>query len=339
MASDSEPVGGDRGAMASESEPVGSGQAVVELQEVSRHFGEATAVEGLSYTVDRGSVLGLLGHNGAGKTTTLRLINGVLTATTGRLRVFGLDPVTHGSQVRRHTGVLLSDPPVDRRLTGRENLHFTARLYSLDRAAALARIDELAVSFHLDDRLDEQVEHYSDGMRQRLALARELLPDPSLLLLDEPTASLDPMAAYGVRQLVRDLARSRTRTVILATHDLIEATELCDHVVVLERGRLVADATPAKLAERVAARALRLLVSDPDSARVAGLAAELGYTVEPLGTGRLIVHGVDYDDVPALVRTLAEAGVSLYGVDIDRPTLTDVYLALHRGDHDVADAV
>jgi ABC-type multidrug transport system ATPase subunit len=339
MASGSELVGGDQGAMASGSELVGGEEAVVELQGVSRRFGEATAVEGLSYTVERGSVLGLLGHNGAGKTTTLRLINGVLTATTGRLRVFGLDPVANGPQVRRHTGVLLSDPPVDRRLTGRENLRFTAHLYGLDRDAAMERIDELAVSFHLDDRLDEHVGHYSDGMRQRLALARELLPDPSLLLLDEPTASLDPMAAYGVRQLVRDLARSRTRTVILATHDLIEATELCDQMVVLERGRLVADATPAELVERVAARALRLLVSDHDSARVARLTADMGYTVEPLGTGRLVVHGVDYDDVPALVRTLAAAEVSLYGVDIDRPTLTDVYLALHRADQDVADAV
>jgi ABC-type multidrug transport system ATPase subunit len=329
-------VGRDPPVNASDSEPGdGDAAAVVELDGVSLRIGEATAVEDLSCSVERASVVGLLGHHGAGKTTTLRLITGVLTATAGRLRVFGLDPVTQGPQVRRHTGVLLSDPPVDRRLTGRENLLFTARLYAIDRSAALERIDELAVSFHLDDRLDELVGHYSDGMRQRLALARVLLPNPSLLLLDEPTASLDPMAAHGVRQLVRDLAESDSRTVILATHDLIEASELCDQVIVLERGRLVSQGTPTELVERVAARALRLLVADLDRARVSVLAAGLGYTVEPLDAGVLCVHGVDYDDVPHLVRTLADAGVALYGVDIDRPTLTDLYLALHRAEEGI----
>jgi ABC-2 type transport system ATP-binding protein len=325
---------------ATDSEP-GDGDLApaVELEGVSRRFGEATAVADLSCTVRRGSVLGLLGHNGAGKTTTLRLITGVLQATAGHVRVFGLDPVVQGPQVRRDTGVLLSDPAVDRRLTGRENLHFAARLHALDHDTATARVDELAVSFHLDDRLDEPVEHYSDGMRQRLALARVLLPNPSLLLLDEPTTSLDPMAAHGVRQLVRDLAQSHARTVILATHDLTEAAELCDQVAVLERGRLVAYGTPSDLADRVAARGLQLVISEIDHVRICGIAERLGYTVEPLETGRVCVHGVDYDDVPVFVRTLAEAGVALYGVDVDQPTLTDLYLALHRGDRETSDAM
>ena len=302
----------------------------VELEGVSRVFGDVIAVEALSWTVERGTVLGVLGHTGSGKSTALRLINGVLTATTGRLRVFGMDPVTHGPQVRRHTGVLLSDPPVDHRLTGRENLYFTARLHALDRDSAIERIDELAVSFHLDDRLDELVGRYSVGMRQRLALARVLLPDPSLLLLDEPTASLDPMAAHGVRQLVRDIAGSRTRTVILATQDLIEAAELCDRVAVLQRGQMVALGTPAEIAGRVAARALDLVISDSHRALVSDISARQGYTVEPLDTGRVCVHGVAYDDIPAFVRSLVNGGVALYAVDVEQPTLTDFYLALHR---------
>lgn len=303
---------------------------VVELEGVSRAFGEATAVDDLSCTVRRGGVLGLLGHNGAGKTTTLRLISGVLAASAGRVRVFDLDPVTHGPQVRRHTGTLLPDPPVDRRLTGRENLQFTARLYALDSGAGADRIEELAVSFHLDDRLDEPVERYSIGMRQRLALARVLLPDPSLLLLDEPTASLDAMAAHGVRQLVRDIADSRARTVVLATHDLLEAVELCDRVMVLQRGRMVTLGTPQELADRLGTRALRLTTADVDQPSVFEVAAGLGYTVEPLEAGRLAVHGVGYDAVPSLVRALVAADVALYGVNIDPPTLTDFYLALDR---------
>lgn len=312
--------------------------SAVELADVTRTFGELTAVDEMSWSLQRGQVLGLLGHNGAGKSTTLRLINGVLTATSGAVRVFGLDPVTQGPQVRRHTGVLLSAPAVDRRLTGRENLRFIGRLYALDADEAAERIDELAISFHLDDRLDEPVERYSDGMRQRLALARVLVPNPSLLLLDEPTASLDPMAAHGVRQLVRDIADSRERTVVLATHDLIEAAELCDQVVVLQRGQVVASGPPAALAGRVSARALHLRISDTDRGLVSEVAVRLGYTVEPLGAGQLSVHGVAYSNVPALVAALVHAGVNVYGVGVDQPTLTDFYLALHREDPATSDA-
>lgn len=313
--------------------------SAVEFADVTRTFDELTAVEAMSWSLQRGQVLGLLGHNGAGKTTALRLINGVLTATSGAVRVFGLDPVTQGPQVRRHTGVLLSDPAVDRRLTGRENLRFTGRLYGLDAGEVAERIDELAISFHLDDRLDEPVERYSNGMRQRLALARVLLPDPSLLLLDEPTVSLDPMAAHGVRQLVRDIADSRERTVVLATHDLIEAAELCDQVVVLQRGKVVAFGPPDELAGRVSARALQLRISDDDRGAASDLAVRLGYTIEPVDVGQLSVHGVAYEAVPVLVRALVEADVRVYGIDIDQPTLTDFYLALHRERPETSGAV
>ena len=311
---------------------------VVELRSVTRTFGDVTAVSELTCSVPPGDVLGLLGHNGAGKTTTLRLISGVLSATSGTVRVFGLDPVEHGAQVRRRTGVMLASPAVDRRLTGRENLVFVARLYGLDADHATERIEELVVSFHLDDRLDDRVEDYSDGMRQRLALARMLLVDPTLLLLDEPTATLDPMAAHGVRQLIADLARSHARTIVISTHDLIEAAQVCDHVAVLQRGGLVALGTPAELAGRVAARGLRLEIADADRTRVSEVAADLTYTVEPLEDGAVLLHGVGYDHVPGLVRALVDAGVDVYGVAIDEPTLTDFYLALHHDATETTDA-
>ena len=311
---------------------------VVELRSVTRTFGDVTAVSELTCSVPPGDVLGLLGHNGAGKTTTLRLISGVLSATSGTVRVFGLDPVEHGAQVRRRTGVMLASPAVDRRLTGRENLAFVARLYGLDADHATQRIEELVVSFHLDDRLDDRVEDYSDGMRQRLALARMLLVDPSLLLLDEPTATLDPMAAHGVRQLIADLARSHARTIVISTHDLIEAAQVCDHVAVLQRGGLVALGTPAEVAGRVAARGLRLEIADADRTRVSKVAADLTYTVEPLEDGAVLLHGVGYDHVPGLVRALVDAGVDVYGVAIDEPTLTDFYLALHHDATETTDA-
>jgi ABC-2 type transport system ATP-binding protein len=249
-----------------------------------------------------------------------------------------MDPATDGAAVRRRTGVLLTHPALDRRLTGRENLVFTARLHGVDRDRASARIDELTTSFHLDDRLDDLVSDYSAGMARRLALARMLLPDPSLLLLDEPTATLDPMAAHGVRQLISDLARAHARTVIMSTHDLIEAAAICDRVAVLQRGALVALGSPSELAGRVAARGLQLRVDDSVHLRIGELAAEMSYTVEPIAEGSVRVHGVAYEDVPALVRLLVEDGIDIYGVAIDQPTLTDFYLALHGEDADVSAA-
>jgi ABC-2 type transport system ATP-binding protein len=301
----------------------------VDLAGVTRTFGEVTAVDDVTWDAARGDVVGLLGHNGAGKTTTLRLISGVLAATAGDVRVFGMDPVAQGAEVRRQVGVLLARPAVDRRLTGRENLEFAARLYGLDKDRAAARIDDLVMAFHLDDRLDDRVDHYSEGMVQRLSLARVLVPDPSLLLLDEPTASLDPMAAHGVRQLIADLARSHSRTIIISTHDLIEAAQVCDRVAVLRRGALVALGTPAELAGRVAARGLRLDLSTEAQPVVAALAVEHGYTVEPLDDGAMRLHGVEYLQVPELVRALVAKEVDVYGVTVDQPTLTDFYLALH----------
>lgn len=311
--------------------------AIVDLDRVTKTFDEVTAVDGVTCTVDRGDVLGLLGHNGAGKTTTLRLISGVLTPTDGTVRAFGMDPVEHGDDVRRRTGVLLAKPSVDRRLTGRENLEFTARLYGLDRSSARDRLEDLVVSFHLDDRLDDLVEHYSEGMVQRLALARMLLPDPALLLLDEPTSSLDPMAAHGVRQLIADLAKAQERTIIISTHDLIEAGQVCDRVAVLQRGGLVALGSPGELAGSIAARGLRLVVSELDRTAVTHLAVERGYVVEPLSGGELRLHGVEYEQVPALVRALVDAELDVYGVTIDQPTLTDFYLALHVDEDEAAD--
>ncbi len=301
----------------------------VDLAGVSRRFGEVTAVDDVTWDAARGDVVGLLGHNGAGKTTTLRLISGVLAASAGAVRVFGMDPVARGDEVRRRLGVLLARPPVDLRLTGRENLEFAARLYGLDRDHARSRIEDLVVAFHLDDRLDDRADHYSEGMVQRLALARVLVPDPSLLLLDEPTASLDPMAAHGVRQLIADLARSHSRTIVISTHDLIEAAQVCDRVAVLRRGALVALGTPHELAGQVAARGLRLDVAPEHRPVVASITVEHGYAMEPLDDDAVRVHGVEYLHVPELVRALVAAGVDVYGVAVDQPTLTDFYLALH----------
>ncbi|MEW6278960.1 MAG: ABC transporter ATP-binding protein [Candidatus Eremiobacterota bacterium] len=202
---------------------------------MSRTFPGRTALENLSFEVDEGEIFGFLGPNGAGKTTTLRILTGQLRPTSGSCRVLGLDPLRQGRELRRRVGVMFEDGGHYDRLSVRANLGFFARLYG----AGPDRVERLLREFALWDRRKDGVEKLSRGMRQRLALARALVGSPEVLFLDEPTAGLDPVAARGVRSLVRSFCRNGG-TVFLTTHYMEEASELCSRVAILDQGRLLA---------------------------------------------------------------------------------------------------
>jgi ABC-2 type transport system ATP-binding protein len=310
--------------------------AQLELRNVTRRFGEVTAVDALDLEVQRGEVVGLLGHNGAGKTTTVRLLAGLLAADAGQVRVAGLDPTVEGAEVRQRLGVLPSQPVVDTRLTARQNLRFAAELFGLRTADLDARIDATLTGFDLAGRGDERVAGFSTGMRQRLSLARVLLSDPDTLLLDEPTSALDPVAARQVRRRLASLAQQEHRTVVLCTHDLAEAEQLCDRVVVLEHGRVVLEGSPAELAAAHGVGGVLLEVA-PD--QVEAVRDRLGRTavageVEIDAAGRVRATGVPRDEIPGLVWALATDHLAVYEVRRLDPTLEEVYLALHDGDVD-----
>jgi ABC-2 type transport system ATP-binding protein len=203
---------------------------VIQISSLSRRFGEKTAVDHLTFEVQAGEIFGFLGHNGAGKTTTVRLLNGVLEPTSGEARVLGLNPQTEGPALRARTGVLTETPSLDERLSARDNLSIYADLYSIPRGKVAGRVNSLLTEFELADRADEKVAGYSKGMKQRLALARALLHQPEVLFLDEPTSGLDPVAARHVHTLAENLARREGCTVLLCTHNLLEAQKLCDRV-------------------------------------------------------------------------------------------------------------
>jgi ABC-type multidrug transport system ATPase subunit len=306
----------------------------LELRHVTRRFGEVTAVDALDLEVQRGEVVGLLGHNGAGKTTTVRLLAGLLAPDAGHVRVAGMDPTTEGAQVRQRLGVLPSQPVVDARLTARQNLRFAAELFGLRTDDLDARIDVTLADFDLDGRGDERVSGFSTGMRQRLSLARVLLSDPDTLLLDEPTAALDPVAARQVRRRLSALAQEEHRTVVLCTHDLAEAEQLCDRVVVLEHGRVVLEGSPAELAAAHGVGGVLLEVA-PD--QVEAVRDRLSRTavageVDIDAAGRVRATGVPRDEIPGLVWALATDHLAVYEVRRLDPTLEEVYLALHDRD-------
>jgi len=288
------------------------------------------AVDQLTLSVHHGEVFGLLGHNGAGKTTTIRMLNGVLAPTRGKLRVLGYDPTEEGAILRRHTGVLTETPSLDEKLTAWENLTIYGRLYGVDELDLRARVGDLLEDFELDTRAREMVGAYSKGMKQRLALARALLHRPSLIFLDEPTGGLDPVATRQVHALITRLSRRGGHTFVLCTHNLLEAQRLCHRVAVMEHGRLVAVGEPATLA-RDLWQGVRLEIElDPGPLTGVPLPPEVRDLAWDEEGHVLSLWLPQRDDVPDLVAALVNAGRRIYQVAPQEPTLEDVYFALHE---------
>ena len=214
----------------------------IEVDGLSRSFNDVQAVDNISFTVQAGEVFGFLGHNGAGKTTTIRMLTGQLRPSSGRARVAGCDIITQPGRLKPLVGVVSDHQNLYERMSGRENLAFAARLYGMDHG----RIDEALDQVGLLERAKDNVQHYSNGMKQRLLIARALLHRPQIIFLDEPTRGLDPVVALEIRSLVVELS-TRGVTVFLTTHYMEEADELCRRVAFLSEGRIVALDTPDNL--------------------------------------------------------------------------------------------
>jgi ABC-2 type transport system ATP-binding protein len=219
----------------------------VELDGLVHRFGDAAAVDGLDLTVRTGEVFGLLGPNGAGKTTTLRVIVTLLPVQQGRVTVLGLDVARSATQVRRRLGYVPQQLSVEGALTGRQNVAWFARLYDVPRHERAARVDDALAAMDLLDAADRLAGGYSGGMIRRLELAQALVARPELLILDEPTVGLDPIARDGVWERVARMRAEHGMTVLLTTHYMEEADALCDTVALLHRGRLAAVGSPARL--------------------------------------------------------------------------------------------
>ena len=212
---------------------------MIEVRDLTKKYGEIDAIRGISFTAEKGQVLGFLGPNGAGKTSTMRIITGFMPATSGTVTVAGFDIFDDSLEVRRRVGYLPENPPLYDDMTVETYLRFVAKVRGLARADIGTAVDASAARCGLADVRGRVVGHLSKGYRQRVGLAQALIHDPSVLVLDEPTIGLDPKQIIDIRSLIRDL--SGERTVILSTHILPEVQQLCDKVVIINRGRIAVE--------------------------------------------------------------------------------------------------
>lgn len=285
------------------------------------------ALRGVSLRVAQGEIFGLVGRNGQGKTTLIKTTCGLIEPSEGRVRVFGHDSVRNGREVKRSVGLVSADErSFYYRLSGRDNLAFFARLHGIEGATFTSRLQTLAATFELGPVLERPFQEYSSGNKQRLAIVRALLPDPPLLLLDEPTRSLDPISAEGLRRALQDWARAGSgKTVLITTHNLAEIEQLCERVAILSRGRVIECASIASLRAKYARGetvTLRL-GGEPSAAFVQALRAQLGEVVLVQGTLTIQRESGDMRLQRAIELAL-QAGLSVLGCDTEHFGLMQV---------------
>jgi lipooligosaccharide transport system ATP-binding protein len=299
--------------------------ALVHARGLSKRFGDFVAVDGVDFEVRRGEVFGFLGPNGAGKTSTMRMISCVSPSTGGELRVLGLDPIADGPQIRGRIGVVPQEDNLDTELSVWDNFIVYGRYFGLPRPVLRERAEELLDFARLTDRRDDRVDPLSGGMKRRLTIARALINDPELVLLDEPTTGLDPQARHLLWDRLYGLKR-RGVTLIITTHYMDEAEQLCDRLVVMDQGRIVDEGSPRQLIERhVTAEVVELRFAEP-SQQAAALAAagEAAERIEELAD-RLLLYT---QDSQATHQALAVRGVEPFTELTRRASLEDVFLAL-----------
>jgi ABC-2 type transport system ATP-binding protein len=299
---------------------------------VRKTFGAVAAVDDLTLEVRAGEVVGLLGPNGAGKTTAIRVLTTILVASAGSFAVAGI-PGSRPREIRRRIGVLPESAGYPEQQTGDEFLRYHARLFGLTpasaRAVAAARLEEVGLA----ERASSPIAVYSRGMRQRLGIARALLNEPTVVFFDEPTLGLDPAGQRGVLDLVIGIARTRDATVVLSTHFLDEVEATCSRVVILNRGRVVADGTVADIAQRASAPR-RGRVRVPAEHRERALEVLRPVTaVEELGVDWLILALSGRDEVAnAALRALTDARIPVRAFELEGARLSDAFLAMTKGD-------
>lgn len=305
-------------------EQVGAPEALIRARDLSKRFGSFRAVDSVSFEVHRGEAFGFLGPNGAGKSSTMRMVACVSPRTGGELTILGMDPERRGPAIRSRLGVIPQEDNLDPELTVRENLYVYGRYFDIPKRELRDRIESLLGFAQLTERADDRVEPLSGGMKRRLTIARSLVNEPDLLLLDEPTTGLDPQARHVLWDRLYRL-KAQGVTLVLTTHYMDEAEQLCDRLVVMDRGRIVAEGSPRELIERHSTREVVELRFPPgETERMADKVEDLGDRLEVL-PDRLLLYT---DDGDGAVEAIGARRLDPLSVLARRSSLEDVFLSL-----------
>jgi ABC-2 type transport system ATP-binding protein len=285
------------------------------------------AVNSISFALQQGEILGLLGPNGAGKTTTVQMLLGTLTPTAGSIAYFGRDFFTHRSEILKHVGFASAYTRLPTRLTVYENLDVYARLYGIARSDRAHAIKTFLQAFDAWDLRDKQVSDLSAGQLTRILIVKAFLPKPKVLLLDEPTASLDPDIAHEVRHFILTQQHEYNVSVLFTSHNMDEVSELCDRVLVLRKGTIIADDTPERLAASVASVRVKLIILDGMKRTVAHAQTQgMKYVVQD----RVVAIETDESAIASLLSSLAHLGIVYSHISIEKPTLEDYFLHIAK---------
>jgi lipooligosaccharide transport system ATP-binding protein len=304
--------------------PTSPDSALIRARSLTKRFGSFVAVDSIDFEVATGEAFGFLGPNGAGKTSTMRMIGGVSPVSDGTLTVLGMDPATQGPAIRARLGVVPQQDTLDTELTVRENLVLYGRYFGMSREECSRRADELLEFAQLTERQNDEVEPLSGGMKRRLTIARALINEPDLLLLDEPTTGLDPQARHLLWDRLYRL-KQRGVTLVLTTHYMDEAEQLCDRLVVMDKAKIVAEGSPRELIERYSTKEVTELRFPPDvQDRLDGKLDGLADRIEKLAD-RVLLYA---DDGEAVAVAAHERGLRPDTVLVRRSTLEDVFLRL-----------
>jgi ABC-2 type transport system ATP-binding protein len=299
----------------------------IRVEQLTKKFGDFTAVDRLSFAVPSGELFGLLGPNGAGKTTTINMLATLLKPTSGSAEVAGFDVTKSRDDVRRSIGIVFQEPALDSQLTGRENLEFHAMMYGMGREDRRQRIDEVLGLVELAEKARVQVQNYSGGMKRRLEIARGLIHHPKVLFLDEPTLGLDAQTRRHIWDYIKKLNRDKGVTIILTTHYMEEADYLCRRVAIMDRGTFAALDTPEKLKDVLGGDVVSLEVEG----NIGALEAEFR-TLDWIKKAKLhegiFSLTMERGDrrIPELVSVAQKAGVAVNSVNLRKPSLEDVFL-------------